>query len=373
MSPQPRRPQLRRHLRRLRRPRPRWIWTRLLISRLQCEWRAFQTAQRLSVGTELRQECQKQQKQLKLAGFARPQDGPTWWAVSSPLLNSWNTRSRTLSKSSGWRSTCRMRLSYRLREGTGRQHWRRERVEGWPDCCVGCCRARLFRSCWEMLHLHCHFHCHMHTATVRSRQAGRRQQQVQKIRWQTWCRRDACTQERVEWCAWCARPRRHSELASQGCRRACCLHTNHRSPRLVACDVWRATCDVWRGFAVNTLCCPVTQAQSIVFDRDPRAGLQKDGTLVLRTHASHLHVASSIYELPCEFWCSPEPARSYPGLFRFGGLLNQFPLLTPTMQAGQDSDGWVGGFEDMFTLHAQSGPNPDPNPTQAPQMSLKEA
>ena len=28
-----------------------------------------------------------------------------------------------------------------------------------------------------------------------------------------------------------------------------------------------------------------------------------------------------------------------------------FPLLTPTMQAGQDSDGWVGGFEEMCTLH----------------------
>ena len=29
-----------------------------------------------------------------------------------------------------------------------------------------------------------------------------------------------------------------------------------------------------------------------------------------------------------------------------------FPLLTPTMQAGQDSDGWVGGFQGMCTLHA---------------------
>jgi hypothetical protein len=27
-------------------------------------------------------------------------------------------------------------------------------------------------------------------------------------------------------------------------------------------------------------------------------------------------------------------------------------LLTPTMQSGQDSDGWVGGFGEMCTLHA---------------------
>ena len=33
----------------------------------------------------------------------------------------------------------------------------------------------------------------------------------------------------------------------------------------------------------------------------PSAGLQKDGTLVLRTHASHLHVACSINELQLEF------------------------------------------------------------------------
>jgi hypothetical protein len=30
---------------------------------------------------------------------------------------------------------------------------------------------------------------------------------------------------------------------------------------------------------------------------------------------------------------------------------SEIPLLTPTMQAGQDSDGWVGGFEEMCTLH----------------------
>jgi hypothetical protein len=29
-----------------------------------------------------------------------------------------------------------------------------------------------------------------------------------------------------------------------------------------------------------------------------------------------------------------------------------FPLLTPTMQAGQDSDGGVGGRKEMGTLHA---------------------
>ena len=34
------------------------------------------------------------------------------------------------------------------------------------------------------------------------------------------------------------------------------------------------------------------------------------------------------------------------------GSQSGFPLLAPTMQAGQDSDGWVGGFEEMCTLHA---------------------
>ena len=71
------------------------------------------------------------------------------------------------------------------------------------------------------------------------------------------------------------------------------------------------------------------------------------------------------------------PARSYPELFRFTGPLlslvfrtedvwqryNQFietfqssqsgfPLLTPTMQTGQDSDGGVGVLEGMCTMHA---------------------
>jgi len=66
------------------------------------------------------------------------------------------------------------------------------------------------------------------------------------------------------------------------------------------------------------------------------------------------------------------PARSYPELFRvtgpcFGprtcgrGISNSskrrssqsgFPLLTPTMHAGQDLDGRVDGLEEMCTLHA---------------------
>ena len=29
-----------------------------------------------------------------------------------------------------------------------------------------------------------------------------------------------------------------------------------------------------------------------------------------------------------------------------------FPLLTPTMQAGQDSDAGVGGTKEMCTMHA---------------------
>jgi len=70
-------------------------------------------------------------------------------------------------------------------------------------------------------------------------------------------------------------------------------------------------------------------------------------------------------------------ARSYPELFRVTGPLlslvlrtedvwqryNQFieafrssqsgfPLLTPTMQTVQDSDGGMGGLEGMCTLHA---------------------
>ena len=34
------------------------------------------------------------------------------------------------------------------------------------------------------------------------------------------------------------------------------------------------------------------------------------------------------------------------------GSQSGFPLLNPTMQAGQDSDGGVGGTEEMCTLHA---------------------
>ena len=70
------------------------------------------------------------------------------------------------------------------------------------------------------------------------------------------------------------------------------------------------------------------------------------------------------------------PARSYPELFRvtgpllslvfrtedvwqrynqfietFRGSQSGFPLLTPTMQAGQDSDGGVCGCKEMCTLH----------------------
>ena len=36
----------------------------------------------------------------------------------------------------------------------------------------------------------------------------------------------------------------------------------------------------------------------------------------------------------------------------FRGSQSGFPLLTPTMQAGQDSDGRVGGSEGMCTLQA---------------------
>ena len=36
----------------------------------------------------------------------------------------------------------------------------------------------------------------------------------------------------------------------------------------------------------------------------------------------------------------------------FRGSQSGFPLLTPTMQAGQDSDGGVGGTEEMCKLHA---------------------
>jgi hypothetical protein len=36
----------------------------------------------------------------------------------------------------------------------------------------------------------------------------------------------------------------------------------------------------------------------------------------------------------------------------FRGSQSGFPLLTPTMQAGQDSDGGVGDSEEMCTLHA---------------------
>ena len=35
----------------------------------------------------------------------------------------------------------------------------------------------------------------------------------------------------------------------------------------------------------------------------------------------------------------------------FRGSQSGFPLLTPTMQAGQDSDGGVGSSEEMCTLH----------------------